>query len=851
MVKLPIDQHLEAIAEKILKHQNLVIKASPGTGKTTRIPPYLNKHFKKIMVLEPRRLAAISASDRIASENNWQLGAGKVGYHVRFDKNYREDTEIIFLTEALLARQLLSEKNLNHIDLIILDEFHERSLWTDLCLGIIKEWQELGAKVKLIILSATLDQSKIKNYLTDCAIYDIELPTFPLEKIYTKTPFKIAFDQTVVEKIVVALKEMSEKNRENILVFLPGVGEILKTQNELLKYSFLKNYNLKILHGNLSLEEQRTVIANESGGKNIILSTNLAESSVTINNLDTVIDTGLIKITDFNIKTAVQQLNLKKISKASAEQRQGRAHRQKPGIIYKLWSIADENSMEDFTPPEIRRSDLSLPLLFLTHLGVQSSNSFKSFSWYECPDEMDLELTTQELQNKKLIIENHLTPLGEILLQLNLDYHIGLLLLLGDFLGALKEACTLTALLLEKDILPDYKYTPLTYEKENYHSDLLWRYETYQNNPSRFTNITDLASVLYKNFTAFKNNQRLNEEPLLSVFQGLILKEVILLKSASVLEKLKFAIEFAFIDKICRRRKDNKTQLFTNLATNKFSMETQIYEVKFNTSFFPKNEFYLSLKNFQTPSKNLLSTWVHFIPSEQVMTLLQDQIKTDFSFSLHPNSKKINKTKSLKYHDLTLKNYEGLEVGDDDKTRIFTSIIKENFESYKPQIPSINNFYQRLLFLETQQILKEKPLIDIDSIINQACYGENDLTQILHKDWEYYIFSNISAELQNLIMEESPLLWTDSHSEKKFKVTYEQGEAHIESKLQNFLGLKEHPCLGKSKYKVKLILLGPNGRPIQITKDLINFWKTSYPDIRKELRGRYPKHAWPEDPEKY
>lgn len=848
MEPLPIDAHLNRISELMTQHQNLVIKASPGSGKTTRIPPFLNTHFKKILVLEPRRIAAIGASDRIAKEQNWVLGQ-KIGYHVRYDKKYTADSEIVFLTEALLARKLLNEDSLKEIDLVILDEFHERSLWTDLCLGIIKEWQELGSNLKLMILSATLDQYKIQNYLKDCQLYQVELPNYPLEIIYSKSPFRNAFDNLTITKIIAVLKDAADKKRNHILVFLPGVGEINRTKNEILNHTQFADYTIEILHGNISINDQRRIIQNKFSSRSIILSTNLAESSVTINNLDTVIDSGLIKLSDYNIKTSVQQLNLKKISLASAEQRQGRANRQAPGIVYKLWTPLDENSMEDFTDPEIIRSDLSLAFLFLTHLGVKSDHYFKNFSWFETPTDENLKLTTENLISKKLICESQLTALGQVLLNLNLEYHFGLIIILGQYFNILKEACQLVALLQEKDILHppprDHSISP----KVSFYSDLLLRLQVFQDNSKSYSQISALARTLQDSFLRNMNDDLSflfeNMEPsIINEFQR-VKNEI-----KDIFGLLQFVIDFVYIENLCNRRKDNKRKEVTylNTAINKFGTEIGIYESNFKSPFFIKNDFFLSLKVFLTPQKDLFSSWVHFISNERVNLLLAKELTSDFKFNFNSETKKASKSKIIKYKNMTLKTVEGLEITADEKIKVFISIILEDFNAFKTKILSLSVFFNRINFLLRNQDLKEPIEIDWQTVVTAACYGENDLDAILDKDWAPYLQQSLPQNINIILTTEAPLTWSESKNKKIFNVIYSLEDVQIESKLQHFFGIKKHPTIGKNAYKLKIVLLGPNGRPIQITKDLIGFWKSSYPEIRKELRGRYPKHAWPEDP---
>lgn len=844
METLPIDSHLVPISELITQFQNIVIKASPGSGKTTRIPPYLNKFFKKIVVLEPRRIAAISASHRIAAEQEWVLGK-KIGYHVRFDKKYDSQTEIIFLTEALLARKLLAEEDLNKIDLIILDEFHERNLWTDLCIGIIKEWQELGSPIKLMILSATLDTNKIKTYLPNCHIYQLELPKYPLETIYSKTPFKLTFDNHCVNKIIESVKTAVTKQSHQILVFLPGQGEINKIKNQLLIQAWAQDYHIEVLHGNLSLSEQSRIIENNSYEKNIILSTNIAESSVTIQNLNTVIDSGLIKISDFDFKTSTQELNLRKISLASAHQRQGRAHRQGPGTVYKLWMPMDEKSMTEYSVPEILRSDLTLPLLFLSHLGVSSDHYFSQFSWFYFPSKEVLQNTTEELISKKLISSQKPTSLGLLLLNLNIEYHFGLILLVGNYFNILYEASVLVALLQEKDILPDSQKEMVDSVPDYFFSDLILRFEIFSRKPHLYKTIESVAKSLKQNFL-HQLNSNMNLKNMKNIFD--ILDPGF--KITSVLEQIRFIIDYVFIENLQKRRKEgkNKDLSFLNTAVNKFGTESAIYETQFKSLFYSKNEYFLSLKNFKTPKGELVSSWVHFISYERIELLLKSQIQITESFDLNKETQKVFKTKNILFKNLILKSIEGLEVGLEDKGKVFQSVILKDFETFKQKIPSLNLFFRRLSFLMSIQKIPVTTSFNWRSIVADVCLGEQSLEDVINKDWFYFITNHLPMDLAEIFTIDAPLVWEDKICKMSFHINYENNEAQLESKLQHFFGIKIHPSIGRTKYNLKIILLGPNGRPIQITKDLIGFWKSSYPEIRKEMRGRYPRHAWPEDP---
>lgn len=313
---LPIDDFIDDILQKVTSHTNLVITAAPGAGKTTRLPPeLLSVVAGKILVLEPRRMASIAAAHRVAEENNWLVGE-EVGYQVRFVNKTSHKTRLIYMTEALLARHMIHHPELDDVDIVILDEFHERSLYVDLTLGLIRELQELGHHIKIVVMSATLEAEKIAEYLGNCPVISVPGKLFELTIRYQKS-----------------------------------------TQLLTPKYQFYE-------HLFQVIKEAQRIALQKSSAQRIILATNIAESSVTLDGVDTVIDSGLVKIMKQDLRTGFSRLEISRISLASAIQRAGRAARQFPGVCYRMWNQHDESSFVKSNIPEILCSDLSDSLLF-------------------------------------------------------------------------------------------------------------------------------------------------------------------------------------------------------------------------------------------------------------------------------------------------------------------------------------------------------------------------------------------------------------------------------------------------------------------------------------------------------
>jgi ATP-dependent helicase HrpB len=322
----------------------LVLVAEPGAGKTTRLPPALARAFQgEVLVLEPRRMAAVAAADRIARENNWELGR-EVGYRVRFENNTARETRLIFMTEALLARRLLADPELNGVDVVVLDEFHERSIHVDLALGLLRELQELR-DIKIVVMSATLAAEGIARFLgtAEAPAPIVRVPGLlhPLKVELHDKPLRPLPDPQFYIALAQKVREAAQNSPGDILTFLPGVGEITRAKDRLELMASELKLEIAVLHGSLPLEDQRRVLR-ASSQRRLILSTNIAESSVTVDGVTAVIDSGFSKVMSQDHTTGFSRLRLSRISQSSAKQRAGRAARQAPGVCYRLWGRRED-----------------------------------------------------------------------------------------------------------------------------------------------------------------------------------------------------------------------------------------------------------------------------------------------------------------------------------------------------------------------------------------------------------------------------------------------------------------------------------------------------------------------------
>lgn len=828
LISLPIDDFIPAIIEKIKSGGNLVITAAPGAGKTTRLPPALSRIVgKKVLVLEPRRMAAIAAAHRIAEEQDWQVGQ-EIGYQVRFANKTSKETRLIFMTEALLARQMIEDPELSDVDLVILDEFHERSLHVDLALGLLRELQELGRNIQILVMSATLEAEKIAAYLGHCDIVSVPGKLFELDIRYQKQSQVLQTSPAFFDNVVQTVKEAQNQTNKDILLFLPGVGEIDRAQNALQAWADSKNIELIPLHGSLNIEDQRRALQ-KSSRQRVILSTNIAESSVTLDGVNTVIDSGLAKNMKQDHRTGFSRLELGRISLSSAIQRSGRAARQFPGVAYRLWNKMDELSFNKSELAEIQRVDLTESLLFLSAQGI---TDFENFSWFEKPPAVALQNAVRFLEIAGALDKNHkITDLGKKILHFPLPVRLAKMILVGMDLNALEEASEMAALLQERDILR--KEAVASFLGDNLENDLEARLEVLhqfrrhkktskesspfalQTVEQSARQIEDLAKRLQKKSPPTKRDK--DEEQLLH-------KKILLL---------------SYTDRLCRRRGKSERALMVGGRGVKLQQE----------SLVKNSEFFVALNGIEgnSDAETVVSLACGFDKDFILATFKNDIEKSrDVTFVEEKGQFFIREYRSL--FGLPLDEPSLLPASATDIAEKLPQILTDKFALVLKNNEKLAAWWARLEFLERQEnqnlSLEELKL----EAFTQACLGESKMQSVMEKDLVFFFENVFPAKTVQTLHKEIPDR-IDVPSGSKIKVIYPVDKPpYLEVRIQEIFGLMETPKVFYGKMPVTLHLLGPNFRPVQVTSNLESFWKNGYPEVRKELRIKYPKHQWPEDP---
>lgn len=830
-IALPIDEFIPEILQKVSKG-NLVITAAPGAGKTTRLPPaLLGLVSGKILVLEPRRMAAIAAAHRIAEENGWELGE-EIGYQVRFASKSNKNTRLIFMTEALLARQMLRDPELIGVDVVVLDEFHERSLHVDLTLGLLRELQELGRDIKIVVMSATLEAEKISSYLADAAVINVPGKLYELAIHHQKTSQILKLHHSFFDQLGATIRAAQSKTKRDILVFLPGVGEIERVRENISSWAETKNIIVVPLHGSLPLEEQRRALQ-KSARQRIILSTNISESSVTIDGVDTVIDSGLAKVMRQDLRTGFSRLELSRISLSSAIQRSGRSARQFPGTSYRMWNKFDEAAFAKSEVPEILRADLSESLLFLAAQGV---SDFEQFTWFERPSAQSLERATRILLATGAIdSDKKLTVIGREILHFPLPVRAARLMIAGIELGAPELAAQIASLLQERDIIK--KDAIAHFLGDDLECDLTARLDVFQQflnkGSSRDAHHGGLQIVFQSYQQILQLAKSLSPKLTTSKMDPIELRQRLLIS--------------AYADRLCRRRKNTDRALMVGGRGVKIAAD----------SLVKNKEFFIALNGVEgnSDSETVVSL-ASGIDKEFLFENYRDQIvkKKNIVFSEEKSQFYIQEVKTL--FGLPLEEPTVTPATSEQVAEKLPEVLTENWNLVLKENQKLANWILKLEFLKAHASEYVQNILDTQGLkkelrleaFTQACLGEKKMSDIFKKDLIYFFESTLPKELQQMLRTELPdSLQVPSGSHISIRYSPDK-PPYIEVRIQEIFGWLQTPKVMFQKVPVVIHLLSPNFRPVQITSHLESFWKTGYAEVRKELRLKYPKHQWPENP---
>ena len=795
-MRLPIDPLIPEIVAHLRAAENLVLEAPPGAGKTTRVPPaLLALSEREVLVLEPRRLAARLAARFVAAERGEPVGA-TVGYQVRFEEVAGPRTRLRFLTEGVLTRRLLSDPTLTRVAAVVLDEFHERHLEGDLALALLRRLQRTDRPdLRLLIMSATLDAAPVAQYLGGARVIRSEGRQYPLEIEYT--PHSPA---PLEEQVAAALERLAAHGLAgHVLVFLPGAAEIRRAHTACAPFARRNGWLLLPLHGDQSSEEQDRAVG-PSEQRKVILSTNVAESSITIEGIGAVIDSGLARVASHSPWSGLPTLQVARISQASAKQRAGRAGRTGPGRVVRLYPVEDLARRPAHDTPEIARADLAPAALLLDAMGV---DGLGALDWLDAPPSAAVEQAGELLRQLGAF-----GSLGKEMARYPLHPRLARLIVEARRRGVAEQGATIAALLSAGERLPA-KCDHTT------RSDLLVLME------SQWSPATERLVRQVHRIVNPPRQQHPNEDALL------------------------ISVLAAFPDRVARRREAAELQLAAGGPA-----------LLAPSSTVTANQFLVAVeaedrRAQRAPQKMPLVRIASGIEPEWLLDLFPERIRETTTVEWNRAAERVEAVSALMFDQIAIESHR---AGPDPQAAaaLLTQKAMEAGLARFADPAEIDAFLARVNFASQHAPLPPLGPDDVELALRSLASGLKSFAEMECAARDGGLLRALDRQLpppaRRLLDEIAPeriRLARGRHA----RVHYEAGQPpSVASRLQDFFGMSQTPAVARGAVPLVLRLLAPNQRPVQTTSDLAGFWQRLYPQVRKELARRYPKHAWPQDP---
>jgi ATP-dependent helicase HrpB len=854
---LPVDSLLPEIISSLGRNPNLVIEAPPGAGKTTRVPPALldaGGLAGEVWVLEPRRLAARLAARRVSSERGEKVGES-VGYQVRFEEVSGPQTRIRFLTEGVFTRKLLGDPELKKVGAVILDEFHERHLQSDLALALLRRLQRTSrTDLRIIAMSATLDAAPVAKFLDDCPVLRSEGRRFPVDVEHQTRPDERPLEVQVQSAVA---RLLGEGLRGDVLVFLPGAAEIRRAQNSCAELAARFNLLLLPLHGDLPAAEQDRVVQ-KCDGRKIILSTNVAETSVTIEGVAAVVDSGLARIAGHAPWSGLPTLRVARVSRASAIQRAGRAGRTQSGRCLRLYTAQDFAQRPEHESAEIQRLDLSEAALELHAAGLRDLHGFE---WFEAPDGAALHSAENLLRRLGAIdAEGGVTELGRRMSALPVHPRLSRMMIEADARRVGAESCVMAALISERDIRArsmnvDAKDNRTRAARSHGASDL-------------FELLDLLMEARGLNFEAARLS-RMGLEPNAVRRVDRVRRQLERLMRSEGLKgelsegeesDLLISIFAGYPDRVARRRaglnevgahEEIELQLSNGQAA-RLAPESVVRKAPFMVAIDAEEQ--RSAAQGGRRGRTLVRL-ASAIEPEWLLDLFTDSITETSEVEWNAAGERAETVRRLMYEELVLDETRTGEATGEEVTRLLAEqaliVGPEKFVDDE----RVENYLARVDMMRRAFPEKDFPALEAEDVragLAALCEGKRSFAELREAlargELLNALRQKLTAEQAGLLEKMAPERVRLSGS-RVVRVHYEKGlQPWIESRLQDFFGMREGPALAGGRVPLVLHLLAPSRRPVQLTSDLGGFWQRHYPQVRRELSRRYPKHAWPEDP---
>jgi ATP-dependent helicase HrpB len=832
---LPIDEAIPPLLTALGEGPAAVLVAPTGAGKTTRVPLALLAAGigggGQIVMLEPRRIAARAAARRMAEETGATLGE-EIGYQVRFDRKAGPRTKILVVTEGILVQRLQADPFLEGVGAVLFDELHERSLATDLSLAMARRVQrEVRPDLKIVAMSATLDPGPIAAFLGNAPTIESRGRLFPVDILYSERPD----DRPLPARIAAGVRKVLGETAGDVLVFLPGVGEIQRSAEALAGLAAERDLAVLQLYGDLPAERQDEVLRPLSGRtrRKIVLATNVAETSLTIDGVTAVVDSGQVRRLRFDPATGLDRLELGKISRASADQRAGRAGRQAPGICLRLWPAYENATLAERETPEIARVDLAGPALQLLAWG---ETDLAAFGWFEPPSPESLAAAVQLLRLLGAFVDV-VTSLGSTMARLPVHPRLARLLIEGQRAGRVREAALLAALLAERD--PFLRSPRGAGLRRSSRSDLLDRLDALESFERRDSSDSETLNAGAARFVLRARDQ-LAEMARRELTRDSGMKgddEAPLLR----------ALLAAYPDRVARRREPRSPRgVMVGGRGVRLAEESAVLEA----------ELFLCVELDANPGgRSGGEALVRKASAVEPEWLAADRLRTAIDLEFDESRERVAAWKRTRYDDLVIAEAEvpAPKTPETPETeRVLVQAAADRLgRALALDDPEVAGFLARVRSLAEWRPELELPRFtdgEIRGLLPALAAGRKSFAELRRAPLLEVLQGALSYSQLEAVRREAPER-LEVPSGSHVKLHYEPGKPPVlAARIQELFGLEETPLVAGGRIHVLLHLLAPNGRPQQVTHDLRSFWANTYPEVRKELQGRYPRHAWPTDP---
>ncbi len=818
-LSLPIDDVIPAVQQALRVGTSLLLLAPPGSGKTTRVPPallpLLGERGGEVVVLEPRRLAARAAAARVAQELGCELG-GLVGYQVRGDARTSAATRIRFVTEGVLVRQLVRDPFLEGVGAVCLDEFHERHLEGDLALAMLAETRAtVRPELRLCVMSATLDPTPLRAFLPGAATIEADGRLHPVQVVHLDRAADGPLEVTVRTAVERALTETSG----DVLVFLPGTGEIMRGQDALANLARRLGVLVLPLHGRLELTEQVRAIAPQERRK-VVLSTNVAESSLTIAGVTAVVDAGLARELRFDRGRGVDVLQLERISVASATQRAGRAGRTGPGRCYRLWTMAEERGMPARALPEVQRIDLCGPTLLVRAFAGRDP---REFGWFEAPPAEALLAADRLLVDLGAIdAKGGMTRLGQTLLTLPMHPRMAAVVQAGRALGCAAAAATAATLLADVEQLGRGDGADLHAAVDAF---LLAEERGF---PDHLCREFGVGSGQARALQASRDRLLGSGER-----RGDSSRDTTLLGRCLLA---------GFSDRVALRTNGGEPRTAVMVGGRGLVLPAAA----------DGHDLFVALRLLETGrqqrSRAILTAAIDVADLQAVAA---NELRQVVTAVLEPEEGRVVAVREHRFRDLPLRSARGGELPEGAAAQLLLPVLATDPWRWLGEQKELRRVLARVRWLALRSPDLGMPTWDDRAVAAAALQllgARSDLRALRDAAVTELLMAELSSAQRRALQQGAPDR-IDLPSGRAAIVDYDAPAGPtISARLQEFFGLRAVGALAGGRVPVVLQLLGPNHQPVQVTTDLPSFWVNVYPLVRRELSRRYPRHSWPEDP---